>query len=49
MTTILVINAVSSLVAGCGIVIWGKRRARRQAAVEPLYVTARRPPREAPR
>jgi hypothetical protein len=49
MTTILVINAVSSLAAGCGIVLWSRRRARRQPVPQPVYLTARRPLREAPR
>ena len=49
MTTILVINAGSSLVAACGLVIWSRRRARRQPAVQPLYLTSRRSPREAAR
>jgi hypothetical protein len=48
MSTILVINAVSSLLATVGIgglVVWRDRRVRRAAIVQPLYVTTirRRP------
>jgi hypothetical protein len=42
MTTILVLNAVSSLLAtfGIGAFVVGKhRRARSQAVVQPVYVT----------
>jgi hypothetical protein len=44
MTTILVINAVSSLLAAVGIgglAVWRDRRVRREAIVLPLYVTTR--------
>jgi hypothetical protein len=41
MTTILVINALSSLLASLGIAGWWVRRRRRAAAaVRPLYVRA---------
>jgi hypothetical protein len=40
MTTILVINAISSLLAGCGIGVFGVRRHRaRRAVPQPVYVT----------
>lgn len=39
MTTILVINAISSLVAAAGVGVVSVRRARRAAAVQPAYVT----------
>lgn len=41
MTTILVINAISSLLAGCGIGVFGvhQHRARRRSVSEPVYVT----------
>ncbi len=39
MTTILVINAISSLVAAAGIGGLARRRARRAAQVQPVYVT----------
>ncbi|HET8979384.1 MAG TPA: hypothetical protein VFN87_14570 [Solirubrobacteraceae bacterium] len=45
MTTILVINAVSSLVAGLGIggfYVRRNRRARAAAVTQPVYVTAGR-------
>ena len=45
MTTILVINAVSSLLATVGagaFLARENRRARRNAIVQPLYVTTRR-------
>jgi hypothetical protein len=48
MTTILVLNAVSSLVALLGVAGFfalRERRARRQPAVQVLYVTAFDPPR----
>ena len=48
MTTILLLNAASSLVALVGVagfVALRKRRARRQPAVQVLYVTAGRAPR----
>jgi hypothetical protein len=38
MTTILILNAVSSFLAAIGIVVWENRRVRRQAAVVPVYV-----------
>ncbi len=42
MTTILVINALSSLLAALGISgLWLRRRRRAAAAVRPLYVRAR--------
>jgi hypothetical protein len=44
MTTILVINAVSSLLATVavgGLFVWRDRRVRREANVQPLYVTTR--------
>jgi hypothetical protein len=40
MTTILVINAISSLVAAAGIGAVFVRRARRAARVQPAYVTS---------
>lgn len=40
MTTILVINAISSLVAAAGIGAVSVRRARRAARVQPAYVTS---------
>jgi len=42
MTTILVINAISSLLAGCGIGVFGVRRHRagRRSVPQPVYVTA---------
>jgi hypothetical protein len=43
MTTILVINAVSSVLAAAGMggfLIRKHRRARRDVVVEPVYVTA---------
>ena len=39
MTTILVINAISSLVAAGGLGAVALRRARRAARVQPVYVT----------
>ena len=39
MTTILVINAISSLVAAAGLGAAAVRRARRTARVQPVYVT----------
>lgn len=45
MTTIFVINAISSLLAGGGILGWfvhKRDRARREIAVQPLYLTTRR-------
>jgi hypothetical protein len=42
MTTILIFNAVSSLLAATGVgsyLAWENRRARRRAAVVPIYVT----------
>jgi hypothetical protein len=39
MTTILVINAISSLVAAAGIGGLAARRARKAARVQPVYVT----------
>lgn len=39
MTTILVINAISSLVAAAGIGGLALRRRRRAAQVQPVYVT----------
>jgi hypothetical protein len=44
MTTILTINAVSTLLAGLGMggyLILARRRARRDTAVEPVYVSVR--------
>ncbi|HEY5430807.1 MAG TPA: hypothetical protein VIK04_16950 [Solirubrobacteraceae bacterium] len=44
MTTIIVINAISSLLAGCGIgaaVVRQNRRVRRESAVQPVYVTVK--------
>ena len=41
MTTILVINAISSLLAGCGLgalVVRENRRVRREAAAQAVYV-----------
>jgi hypothetical protein len=43
MTTILILNAVSSLVAGTGIggfLVWRNRRARETAPVQPIHVSA---------
>jgi hypothetical protein len=40
MTTILVINAISSLVAAAGIGGVALRRGRRAAQVRPAYVTS---------
>jgi hypothetical protein len=40
MTTILVINAISSLVAAAGIGGLAWRRGRRAAQVQPVYVTS---------
>ena len=51
MTTIFVINALSSLLAAAGIggwFAWKRRRAQREILVQPVYVTSRttrRPPR----
>jgi hypothetical protein len=42
MSTILIINAVSSLVAGLGVAGWvdrKRRQAERETPVEPVYVT----------
>jgi hypothetical protein len=39
MTSILVINAISSLVAAAGIVAVSVRRARLAARVQPAYVS----------
>jgi hypothetical protein len=39
MTTILVLNAISSLVAAAGLGAVSARRARRAARVQPAYVT----------
>jgi hypothetical protein len=39
MTSILVINAISSLAAAAGIVAVSVRRARRAGRVQPAYVT----------
>lgn len=42
MTTILFINAISSLLAGLGVgglFAWQSRQARHKAAVQPLYIT----------
>lgn len=46
MTTILVINALSSFTAALGFGGWWLRRRNRGAApaVQPLYVTSRRSP-----
>jgi hypothetical protein len=47
MTTILTINAVSTLLAGLGIggyLVRAGRRARRDTAVEPVHVFARTRP-----
>jgi len=46
MTTILLINAVSSLLAGAGVGGWfvhNKRRISRNAVVRPVYVTTGTP------
>ncbi len=40
MTTILVINAISSLLAAAGIGGLAVRRGRRAAHVQPVYVTS---------
>jgi hypothetical protein len=40
MTTIVIINAISSLVAAAGIGGLVARRARRLARLQPVYVTA---------
>jgi hypothetical protein len=40
MTTILVINAISSLVAAAGIGGAALRRARRAARVQPAYIAS---------
>ena len=45
MTTILAINAVSTLLAAVGMggfLVLANRRARRDTAVQPVYVSARR-------
>jgi hypothetical protein len=44
MTTILILNALSSLVAAVGIVVLvaRQRRQRQAVMVQPLYVTRRR-------
>jgi hypothetical protein len=39
MTTILIINAISSLVAAAGLGGLAVRRGRRTAVVQPVYVT----------
>jgi hypothetical protein len=39
MTTILIINAISSVVAAAGIGALAVRRGRRAARVQPVYVT----------
>ncbi len=39
MTTILVINAISSLLAGCGVGVYGVRRHRARSVPQPVYVT----------
>ncbi|MGH2894243.1 MAG: hypothetical protein ACRDPM_13415 [Solirubrobacteraceae bacterium] len=39
MTTILILNAISSLVAAAGIGGLAMRRGRRVAQVQPVYVT----------
>jgi hypothetical protein len=44
MTTILIINAVSTVLAGLGMggyLILAGRRARRDTAIKPVYVLAR--------
>jgi hypothetical protein len=41
MTTILILNAVSSLIAATGIggfLVWRNRRAREHAYVQPVYL-----------
>ena len=40
MTTILIINAISSLVAAAGFGAVAVRRGRRAAQVKPIYVTS---------
>ncbi len=48
MTTIFVINAISSLLAAAGIGGWFarmRRRAHRDVLVQPLYLTTRNPSR----
>jgi hypothetical protein len=40
VTTILILNAISSLVAAAGIGGLAARRARRTAQVQPVYVTS---------
>jgi hypothetical protein len=45
MTTILIINAVSSLIAAAGLtgaVTWRRRTARRSAQPQPVYIAQRR-------
>jgi hypothetical protein len=45
MTTILILNAISSLAAGAGIagvLAWRSRRARETTRVRPVYVATRR-------
>jgi hypothetical protein len=52
MTTILVINAISSLLATVGagtLLARENRRVRRKAVVQPLYVTTRTATRPLPR
>lgn len=47
MSTILILNLVSGSLAATGIggyLVYGVRRARRAAAVEPLYVPAEHAP-----
>ena len=45
MTTIVILNAISSLVAGAGIagvLAWRSRRAREHIRVRPAYMVTRR-------
>jgi hypothetical protein len=42
MLTILILNALSSLIAGLGVAAWRHRTARPRGDVQPVYVTDRR-------
>jgi hypothetical protein len=45
MTTILILNAISSLTAAAGLggwSVWSRRRARQGIAVQPIYIDERR-------
>jgi hypothetical protein len=49
MTTILIINAASSLVTAGGLLLWNHRRWRRRSDIQLIYVKSRRSPRGAAR